>query len=515
MARDDFTKPTKNQAFQRVAGRCSNPDCRATTSAPVGKADFSNVGVGAHIHAASPGGPRYLATMTAEDRSGFGNIIWLCQTCSTIIDRDPDSHPAEKLKKWKSSAEARALMEQGKRLPDEKDIYRMAAMTMGHGSPGFYPEAIGNVHRSLVSQLESVDPRFTVSTAYSGGKTTILVGAKETVAFSIKIGPESAAAWREGLHAAIDGGCEATLPLDGVVFEGSKIFDVLHKDADLSSITIIPAARPAVLKILAPQNVPAIFETIAGQLSAGRKQIRFSGSGCGGLLDVEIVFTPTVGDGVHSISTLTTNLKAWQGKEAANPPYLDAFINLLETILDSSTSVAFVLEVEGNQVSTGKFHTPKHIEEMNETLAFSHYVRRARNVLRYLRISTPINIFEAISTDDHRALARASDIVEGKLSYQRSQITGSSKVRIACSDGGKSLMELVRKGEFSVLQQKEPASMVTIYGKPYEIPPTTSYYSPVRLHILSKKKKKEVVDFSLRIEMADNFTSQTYFDVQQ
>ncbi len=48
MARDDFTKPTKNQAYERVAGRCSNPDSRASNSAPVGEADFSNIGVGAH-----------------------------------------------------------------------------------------------------------------------------------------------------------------------------------------------------------------------------------------------------------------------------------------------------------------------------------------------------------------------------------------------------------------------------------------------------------------------------------
>ena len=99
--------------------------------------------------------------------------------------------------------------------------------------------------------------------------------------------------------------------------------------------------------------------------------------------------------------------------------------------------------------------------------------------------------------------------------YQRSQITGSPTMTVACTDGGKSLMEVVRNGEFSVLQQKEPASMVTIYGKQYEVPPSTSYYSPVKLHILSKKKKKECIDFRLRIEMADNFTSQTFFEEQQ
>jgi hypothetical protein len=37
----------------------------------------------------------------------------------------------------------------------------------------------------------------------------------------------------------------------------------------------------------------------------------------------------------------------------------------------------------------------------------------------------------------------------------------------------------------------------------------------VKLHILSKKKKKESIDFRLRIEMADNFTSQTFFEEQQ
>ena len=405
--------------------------------------------------------------------------------------------------------------EQGKPLPDEKDIYRMAAMAMGTRTPGFYPEAIGNVHKALVDQLEAVDPRFTVSTTYSGGNTTIVLGAKETVCFSIKIGQKSADVWRKGLQASIDKGREVTLPLDGVVFEGSKLFDVLHKGADLASITIMPMARPAVLKILAPEVAPAIFEIISGQLIPGRKQIRFVGAGCGGLLDVELAFTPTNGNDVHSVSTLTTNLKAWQGKEAANPPYLDVFINLLEATLEPSASVSFVLEVDGNKIASGKFHIPKHIETMNETIAFAHYARRARNVLRYLRKSAPIDIFESIFTDDHRALARVSDIVEGKLSYQRSQITGSPTMTVTCTEGGKSLMEVVRNGEFSVLHLNEPASKVTIYGKEYEVPPTTSYYSPVKLHILSKKKRKESIDFRLRIEMADNFTSQTFFDVQQ
>jgi hypothetical protein len=57
--------------------------------------------------------------------------------------------------------------------------------------------------------------------------------------------------------------------------------------------------------------------------------------------------------------------------------------------------------------------------------------------------------------------------------------------------------------------------MVTIYGKQYEVPAATSYYSPVRLRVLSRNKRKKVVEFRLQIEMADNFTSQTSFDMQE
>ena len=135
-------------------------------------------------------------------------------------------------------------------------------------------------------------------------------------------------------------------------------------------------------------------------------------------------------------------------------------------------------------------------------------------MLRYLRKSAPIDIFERISAEENRTLARVSDIVEGKLSYQRSQVTAPPEMTVGCTEEEeKNLMETVRGGGLSVLQKKEPASMVTIYGKQYEVPPTTSYHSPVRLPCFGQKKRKGLVNFRLRIEMAENFTSQTTFDV--
>lgn len=58
----------------------------------------------AHIHAASPFGPRYSAVMTDEDRRAFENLILLCLPHAEEIDLTAlsDRYPAEALQRWKA-----------------------------------------------------------------------------------------------------------------------------------------------------------------------------------------------------------------------------------------------------------------------------------------------------------------------------------------------------------------------------------------------------------------------------
>ena len=98
--RDDFSQATKDLLANRVGWKCSNPNCRkATRGAGVEKTDVINIGVAAHITAASEGGPRYDENMTAQERKSFENGIWLCQSCSKLIDSDVKRYSIEKLKK--------------------------------------------------------------------------------------------------------------------------------------------------------------------------------------------------------------------------------------------------------------------------------------------------------------------------------------------------------------------------------------------------------------------------------
>ena len=87
--RDDFAENVKRIVAERVANRCSRPDCRAATSGPqVDPTKSLNLGVAAHITAASPGGPRYDPTLSSEQRSSPDNAIWLCQGCAKLVDND-------------------------------------------------------------------------------------------------------------------------------------------------------------------------------------------------------------------------------------------------------------------------------------------------------------------------------------------------------------------------------------------------------------------------------------------
>src|SRR5688500_8348348 len=104
--RDDFPRPTIEILAKRVGQRCSSPSCRMPTSGPHTDPSKSIVvGVAAHITAAAVGGPRYDPDLSPEQRRSIDNGIWLCQTCSKLVDSDQARFPVVLLRSWKRQAE--------------------------------------------------------------------------------------------------------------------------------------------------------------------------------------------------------------------------------------------------------------------------------------------------------------------------------------------------------------------------------------------------------------------------
>jgi hypothetical protein len=167
--RDDFTKATAEHLAKRAGHVCSNPDCRAKTSGP-SEADptkSKNVGVAAHISAASDGGPRFNALMSSDHRKAPENGIWLCSTCAHLIDTNGGiDHPIATLQKWKTDHEAETSRALGKAQQFEL-------------SGTIEAEGIGEVTGADIQKPTKIAPGTFIRAAGIGKVTGAKIGGKD------------------------------------------------------------------------------------------------------------------------------------------------------------------------------------------------------------------------------------------------------------------------------------------------------------------------------------------------
>ncbi len=106
--RDEFLPQTKRALALRASYLCSFPGCQRPTSGPSDESPeaVSMTGKAAHIHAAAPGGRRYIASMTSEERADISNGIWLCAFHADLIDKDEVTYTADLLRAMKHEHEA-------------------------------------------------------------------------------------------------------------------------------------------------------------------------------------------------------------------------------------------------------------------------------------------------------------------------------------------------------------------------------------------------------------------------
>jgi len=88
----------------RAGGRCSAPQCGRDCVPFLNGSDPTIIGEMAHIIPQSKEGPRG-AEKEGDDR--YENLILVCPTDHTIVDKAPDRYPREKLLAWKSAHEER------------------------------------------------------------------------------------------------------------------------------------------------------------------------------------------------------------------------------------------------------------------------------------------------------------------------------------------------------------------------------------------------------------------------
>lgn len=152
----DFSPKVIEQIARRAAFICSNPKCRKRTLSPsIASAELSAyTGQASHITAASQGGPRYDATMTAQQRKSIENGIHLCVLCATLIDKnDGIDYPAETLRSWKAVHEQWLLSQSVETTDKVTATNQPGTRSTNQGAP-----VAGGSHPALEAYKKYVEP---------------------------------------------------------------------------------------------------------------------------------------------------------------------------------------------------------------------------------------------------------------------------------------------------------------------------------------------------------------------
>lgn len=133
-SRDDFSESVRRAVAERAGYLCTNPECRRLTVGPHSVDGKSvSTGVAAHMAAAAPGGPRFHAEQSNEDRRSVDNAIWLCHSCGDLIDKDAPRFPGELLRRWRAGHEE--FIRQGGAYPTLPTITLMTLQGLSPRTP--------------------------------------------------------------------------------------------------------------------------------------------------------------------------------------------------------------------------------------------------------------------------------------------------------------------------------------------------------------------------------------------
>lgn len=97
----------KRKLLAASGGFCGNPNCHKNLFDFFESGEITNIEELAHIIGQKEDGPRGDDELPLTQRDEFDNIILLCPTCHTTIDKNPQLFPKETIRKWKREHQER------------------------------------------------------------------------------------------------------------------------------------------------------------------------------------------------------------------------------------------------------------------------------------------------------------------------------------------------------------------------------------------------------------------------
>ena len=108
-----ISERVKRQLWTSSAGVCQNPGCRKELFKSFADGAITSIEELAHVIAQTTNGPRGHDQLPLTERDEFENIMVLCPSCHSLIDKAPHQFPPATLLEWKNNHAAavkRALL---------------------------------------------------------------------------------------------------------------------------------------------------------------------------------------------------------------------------------------------------------------------------------------------------------------------------------------------------------------------------------------------------------------------
>ncbi len=119
---------TRLRLFAAASGHCQKPDCLDALF-PVEMGGDKHIAEMAHVIPHGDAGPRHEDRPAGDfDADSFENLILLCPTCHTKIDKEPEAYPRNTLLDWKHNHLANLALKQGIRVYDDRGQVRDAVV---------------------------------------------------------------------------------------------------------------------------------------------------------------------------------------------------------------------------------------------------------------------------------------------------------------------------------------------------------------------------------------------------
>jgi hypothetical protein len=123
----NYSAHTIKVLFGASGNECAFPGCTNPIIAPgTPFSDAAVVGQICHIYAASNNGPRGKPGLTAAERNSPANLILMCGHHHPLVDKQWQTYPADRLKEWKKTHEAKFQQGTAEALKLQESIQQLA-----------------------------------------------------------------------------------------------------------------------------------------------------------------------------------------------------------------------------------------------------------------------------------------------------------------------------------------------------------------------------------------------------